>query len=63
MSEALVGLLTAVADDELILGHRHSEWTGFATMMRGALDPASSPGIEAPRSRTPSEVVAEAAVR
>ena len=30
MSEALVGLLTALADDELILGHRHSEWTGFA---------------------------------
>ena len=27
---ALVGFLTAVADDELILGHRHSEWTGFA---------------------------------
>ncbi|MDQ3620757.1 MAG: phenylacetate-CoA oxygenase subunit PaaC [Actinomycetota bacterium] len=30
MSEALVSLLTALADDELILGHRHSEWTGFA---------------------------------
>ena len=23
-------MLTALADDELILGHRHSEWTGFA---------------------------------
>ena len=30
MSEALVALLTALADDELIIGHRHSEWTGFA---------------------------------
>lgn len=30
MSDSLVGLLTALADDELILGHRHSEWTGFA---------------------------------
>lgn len=30
MSEALVSLLTALGDDELVLGHRHSEWTGFA---------------------------------
>jgi ring-1,2-phenylacetyl-CoA epoxidase subunit PaaC len=30
MSESLVTLLTALADDELILGHRHSEWTGHA---------------------------------
>jgi ring-1,2-phenylacetyl-CoA epoxidase subunit PaaC len=30
MSESLVALLTALADDELILGHRHSEWTGHA---------------------------------
>jgi ring-1,2-phenylacetyl-CoA epoxidase subunit PaaC len=30
MSEALVSVLTALADDELVLGHRHSEWTGFA---------------------------------
>ncbi len=28
--EALRALLLAMADDELILGHRHSEWTGFA---------------------------------
>lgn len=27
---ALRALLLATADDELILGHRHSEWTGFA---------------------------------
>lgn len=26
----LAGILTALGDDELILGHRHSEWTGFA---------------------------------
>jgi ring-1,2-phenylacetyl-CoA epoxidase subunit PaaC len=30
MSEALVSLLTSLADDELVIGHRHSEWTGFA---------------------------------
>ncbi|MDQ4145246.1 MAG: phenylacetate-CoA oxygenase subunit PaaC [Actinomycetota bacterium] len=30
MSEGLVSLLTALGDDELVLGHRHSEWTGFA---------------------------------
>lgn len=28
--DALIALLTALADDELILGHRHSEWTGHA---------------------------------
>jgi ring-1,2-phenylacetyl-CoA epoxidase subunit PaaC len=27
---AVRGLLLAMADDELVLGHRHSEWTGFA---------------------------------
>ena len=30
MSDSLIALVTALADDELILGHRHSEWTGFA---------------------------------
>ena len=30
MSESLVALVTALGDDELILGHRHAEWTGFA---------------------------------
>lgn len=30
MSDSLISLLTALADDELILGHRHSEWTGHA---------------------------------
>ena len=30
MSEALVSFVTALADDELVLGHRHSEWTGYA---------------------------------
>lgn len=30
MSASLVSLLTALGDDELVLGHRHSEWTGFA---------------------------------
>lgn len=30
MSAELAGLLIALGDDELILGHRHSEWTGWA---------------------------------
>ncbi len=30
MSKELTGLLIALADDELVLGHRHSEWTGWA---------------------------------
>ena len=30
MSEALSGIAKALGDDELILGHRHSEWTGYA---------------------------------
>ena len=30
MSDSLVSVVTALGDDELILGHRHSEWTGFA---------------------------------
>lgn len=33
MSQALVSLLTALGDDELVLGHRHSEWTGYAPHM------------------------------
>src|SRR5918994_535549 len=27
---SLRSLVLAVADDELVIGHRHSEWTGFA---------------------------------
>ncbi|MFN2389903.1 MAG: 1,2-phenylacetyl-CoA epoxidase subunit PaaC [Actinomycetota bacterium] len=30
MSDSLVALVVALADDELVLGHRHSEWTGHA---------------------------------
>lgn len=30
MSDASVALLLALGDDELVLGHRHSEWTGWA---------------------------------
>jgi ring-1,2-phenylacetyl-CoA epoxidase subunit PaaC len=33
LSKALVSLLTALGDDELVLGHRHSEWTGYAPHM------------------------------
>lgn len=28
--DAFVSVVTALADDELVLGHRHSEWTGYA---------------------------------
>lgn len=31
--KALVSVLGALADDELVIGHRHSEWTGFAPHM------------------------------
>jgi ring-1,2-phenylacetyl-CoA epoxidase subunit PaaC len=30
VTDSLIGLLTALGDDELVLGHRHSEWTGHA---------------------------------
>jgi ring-1,2-phenylacetyl-CoA epoxidase subunit PaaC len=30
VSASLIALITALADDELIIGHRHSEWTGHA---------------------------------
>ena len=30
MNEALRSVVLALADDELVIGHRHSEWTGFA---------------------------------
>ncbi|HYO61265.1 MAG TPA: 1,2-phenylacetyl-CoA epoxidase subunit PaaC [Actinomycetota bacterium] len=33
MSKALVSLVTTLGDDELVLGHRHSEWTGYAPHM------------------------------
>ncbi len=30
LRDALAAYLIAIADDELVIGHRHSEWTGFA---------------------------------
>ena len=30
MSDAFTSVVLALGDDELVLGHRHSEWTGFA---------------------------------
>ena len=30
---ALKGLLYKIADDQLIIGHRHSEWTGFGPLL------------------------------
>ena len=33
MNEALKELLYKMADDQLILGHRNSEWTGFGPLL------------------------------
>jgi len=33
LRDALIARLTAMADDELILGHRDSEWTGHAPLL------------------------------
>ena len=33
MSEATIALLVSLADDELVLGYRESEWTGVAPML------------------------------
>lgn len=30
MSDSVVSVVLSLADDELVLGHRHSEWTGYA---------------------------------
>lgn len=32
-TQALSDLLTRIADDELIIGHRHSEWTGLGPLL------------------------------
>ncbi|MBI2620114.1 MAG: phenylacetate-CoA oxygenase subunit PaaC [Ignavibacteriales bacterium] len=32
-SEPLLGMIVALGDDELVLGHRNSEWTGFAPIL------------------------------
>ena len=32
-NDALVSILVGLGDDELVLGHRHSEWTGYAPHM------------------------------
>jgi ring-1,2-phenylacetyl-CoA epoxidase subunit PaaC len=33
LQKAIAGLITKMADDELILGHRNSEWTGLGPVM------------------------------
>ena len=33
IKHALIARLTALADDELILAHRNSEWTGHAPIL------------------------------
>ena len=33
LRDAVVDLLTRIADDDLIIGHRNSEWTGLAPIL------------------------------
>ena len=33
LKNALIGYLTALGDDEMVLGHRDSEWTGYAPIL------------------------------
>lgn len=37
IDHARLRLLLALADDELVIGHRHSEWTGWAPMIEADL--------------------------
>ena len=37
MGDARIGLLLALADDELVLGHRLSEWTGWVPYLEADL--------------------------
>ena len=32
-NDAIKNLILRIADDELILAHRHSEWTGFGPIL------------------------------
>ncbi|HVE92007.1 MAG TPA: 1,2-phenylacetyl-CoA epoxidase subunit PaaC [Actinomycetota bacterium] len=37
LDHARLALLLSLADDELVIGHRHSEWTGWAPMIEADL--------------------------
>lgn len=54
-----LGLLLAVADDELVLGHRHSEWTGWAPHIEEDLAFSSIAQDEIAHARLLYELAAE----
>ena len=56
-----LALLLAVADDELILGHRHSEWTGWAPHIEEDLAFSSIAQDEIAHARLLYELAAEVA--
>ena len=59
--EALIAYLLGVADDELIVGHRHSEWTGFAPDIESDVALSSIAQEEIGHARLLYERVAELA--
>lgn len=59
--DALVAYLLSAADDELILGHRHSEWTGFAPDIESDVALSSIAQEEIGHARLLYERVAEVA--
>jgi ring-1,2-phenylacetyl-CoA epoxidase subunit PaaC len=59
--DALIAYLLAVADDELIIGHRHSEWTGFAPDIESDVALSSIAQEEIGHARLLYERVAEVA--
>ena len=56
-----VVLLLALADDELVLGHRHSEWTGWAPHIEEDLAFSSIAQDEIAHARLLYELAAETA--
>lgn len=59
--DALAAYLLGVADDELIIGHRHSEWTGFAPDIESDVALSSIAQEEIGHARLLYERVAELA--
>ena len=56
--DARIGLLLAIADDELILGHRMSEWTGWVPYIEEDLALSSIAQDEMAHARILYEIVA-----
>lgn len=57
--DAVVAYLLSIADDELIIGHRHSEWTGFAPDIESDVALSSIAQEEIGHARLLYEQVAE----